>query len=154
MAGAAAAGTAAAATTAVMTLGSAPASAAAYSVTQGNGSVTVTVDRASGVAGANAALQALPARVVVVPVRPGCPAMGSLPRPRPAPHLPVSVGSGVTKSGHRSVTVKLGKPGIPAGDTMILAFSGSGSGGPGTSLGAGGLITGPVPTCVSLPPVG
>ena len=56
----------------------------------------------------------------------------------------------MTKSGHRSVTVKMGKGGIPAGDTMILAFSGSG--GPGsTSLGAGGIITGPVPRCVSLP---
>jgi hypothetical protein len=143
-------GAAAAATTAVMALGSAPASAAAYSVTQQNGSVTVAVDRASGVAGANAALQALGARVVVVPVRPGCPAMGSLPHPRPAPHLFVSVGTGVTKSGHRSVTVKLGKPGIPAGDTMILAFSGSG--GPGTSLGAGAIITGPIPSCVTLPP--
>ena len=53
-------------------------------------------------------------------------------------------------NGRRSVTVKLGQPGIPAGDTMILAFSGSG--GPGsTSLGAGGIITGPVPHCVSLP---
>ncbi len=145
-----AAGTAAAATAAVMALGSAPA-AAAYSVTQHNGSVTVAVDRASGVAGANAALHAMRARVVVVPVRPGCPAMASLPHPRPAPHLDVSVGTGVTKSGHRSVTVKIGKPGIPAGDTMILAFIGSG--GPGsTSLGAGGIITGPVPSCVSLTP--
>ncbi len=145
-----AAGTAAAASAAVMALGSAPASAASYSVTQHNGSVTVAVDRASGVAGANAALHAMHARVVVVPVRPGCPAIGSLPHPRPAPHLYVSVATGVTKSGHRSVTVKIGKPGIPAGDTMILAFSGSG--GPGsTSLGAGGIITGPVPSCVSLP---
>jgi hypothetical protein len=90
------------------------------------------------------------ARVRVVPVRPGCPAIGSLPRPRPVPHPSVSVGSGVSKSGHRSVTVKVGQGGIPAGDTMILAFSGNG--GPGsTSLGAGGIITGPVPSCVSLP---
>jgi hypothetical protein len=138
-------------TTAVMALGSAPA-LAAYSVTQhSNGTVTVAVSRASGVAGANAALQAIRARVVVVPVRPGCPPIGSLPRPHPAPHPYVSVASGLTKSGHRSVTVKLGNGGIPAGDTMILAFSGSG--GPGsTSLGAGGIITGRVPRCVSLPP--
>jgi hypothetical protein len=145
-----AAGTAAAATAAVMTLGSAPASAAAFSVTRHEGSVTVAVGRASGVAGANAALHAMRARVVVVPVRAGCPPIGSLPRPRPAPHLSVSVGTGVTGSGHRSVTVGIGRPGIPAGDTMILAFSGSGGPG-GTSLGAGGLITGPVPSCVSLP---
>ena len=50
----------------------------------------------------------------------------------------------------RSVTVKLRRGGIPKGDTMILAFSGSGK--PGTtSAGAGGIITGPVPSCVSLP---
>jgi hypothetical protein len=146
-----AAGAVAAVTTAaVMALGSAPAYAA-YSVTQHNGTVTVSVDRASGVAGANAALHAMRARVRVVPVRPGCPPITSLPRPHPAPHPYVSVGTRVTKSGHRSVTVKLGKGGIPAGDTMILAFSGGG--GPGsTSLGAGGIITGRVPHCVSLPP--
>ncbi len=145
-------GTAAAAIAAVIALGSAPASAAAYSVTQHNGSVTVAVDRASGVAGANAALHAMRARVVVVPVRQGCPAMGSLPHPQPAPHLSILVATGVTKSGHRSVTVKIGKPGIPAGDTMILAFSGSGDPG-STSLGAGGIITGRVPSCVNLSPV-
>jgi hypothetical protein len=55
----------------------------------------------------------------------------------------------VTRSGHRSVTVTLGKGGIPAGDTMILAFTGKPG---GTSLGAGGIITGRVPRCVSLPP--
>jgi len=145
----AAAGVAAAVTAAVMALGSAPA-LAAYSVTQHNGTVMVAVNRPSGVAGANATLHAMRARVRVVPVRPGCPPIGSLPRPHPAPHPSVSVATRVTKSGHRSVTVKLGKGGIPAGDTMILAFSGSG--GPGsTSLGAGGIITGPVPRCVSLP---
>jgi hypothetical protein len=144
-----AAGTAAAITAAVMALGSTPA-LAAYSVTQHNGSVTVAVDRASGVAGANAVLHAMGARVVVVPVRPGCPPIGSLPRPQPAPHPSVSVGTGVAKSGHRSITVGIGKPGIPAGDTMILAFSGSGRPG-STSLGAGGIITGTVPNCVSLP---
>ena len=145
-----AAGAVAAGTAAVLALGSAPA-LAAYSVTQhGNGTVTVSVDRASGVAGANAALQAIRARVVVVPVRPGCPPIGSLPHPRPAPHPAVSVMTGVNGHGHRSVTVKVGNGGIPAGDTMILAFSGSGAPG-STSLGAGGIITGRVPRCVSLP---
>jgi hypothetical protein len=134
-------------TAAVMALGSAPA-LAAYSVTQHNGTVRVSVTRPSGVTGANTTLHAMGARVRVVPVRPGCPAIGSLPRPRPAPHLGVWVKTGVTKSGHRSVSVKL-RGRIPAGDTMILAFSS----GPGRdSLGAGGIITGPVPRCVSLPP--
>jgi hypothetical protein len=143
-------GAAAVGTAAVLALGSAAPALASYSVTQHNGTVAVAVYRASGVAGANAALRTIHARVVVVPVRAGCPPIGSLPRPDPAPHPSVSVATGVSKGGHRSVTVKLGKSGIPAGDTMILAFSGNG--GPGTtSLGAGGIITGPVPHCVSLP---
>jgi|SRR6516165_678490 hypothetical protein len=141
-----AAAAAAAATAAVMALGSAP--AAAYSVTRQDGAVTVSVYRASGVAGANAALHAMHARVVVVPVRPGCPAIGSLPRPRPAPHPEVWVMSGVGKGGHRAVSVKI-KGSIPKGDTMILAFSGNPRS--GSAMGAGGIITGPVPSCVSLP---
>jgi hypothetical protein len=143
-----AAGAVAAGTVAVMALGSAPA-LAAYSVTQHDNAVTVAVNRASGVAGANVALHAMGARVRVVPVRPGCPPIGSLPRPTPAPHLSVSVKTGVNGHGHRPVTVKLGRGGIPAGDTMILAFSGDARHGP--ALGAGGIITGPVPSCVSLP---
>ncbi|HZC61610.1 MAG TPA: hypothetical protein VE464_08230 [Streptosporangiaceae bacterium] len=143
-----AAGAVAAGTVAVMALGSAPA-LAAYSVTQHDNALTVTVNRPSGVTGANVTLHAMGARVRVVPVRPGCPPIGSLPRPTPAPHLSVSVKTGVNGHGHRSVTVKLGKGGIPAGDTMILAFSGDARHGP--ALGAGGIITGPVPSCVSLP---
>jgi hypothetical protein len=135
----------AAVTAAVMALGSAPAMAA-YSVTQRDGTTSVSVYRASGVAGANAALHRLRARVAVVPVRPGCPAIGSLPRPHPVPHPAVRVKSGVNPQGHRAVSVNI-KGSIPEGDTMILAFSG----GRGDSLGAGGIITGPAPRCVSLP---
>jgi hypothetical protein len=141
-------GAAAAVTAAVTALGSTP--AAAYSVTRhANGTLTVAVSGPSGVAGANVTLHAMGARVVVVPVRPGCPAIGSLPHPRPAPHPSVSVGAGVTGKGHLSVTVKVwGKGGIPAGDTMVLAFSID----PRiSSEGAGGIITGRVPRCVSLP---
>jgi len=142
-----AAGVAAAVTAVVMALGSAPAYAA-YSVTRHqDGTVTVSVNRPSGVNGANVTLHAMGARVAVVPVRPGCPPIGSLPRPRPAPHPAVWVRAGVNGHGHRSVSVKV-KGGIPRGDTMVLAFSGGPRGG---SVGAGGIITGPVPSCVSLP---
>ena len=141
-----AAGVVAAGTAAVLALGSAPAYAA-YSVTRHDGTVSVSVYRASGVAGANAALHKMHTRVVVVPVRPDCPSIGSLPRPQPAPHPAVQVGTRVNGQGHRSVSVKI-KGSIPAGDTMILAFSGNPRGG---SVGAGGIITGPVPRCVSLP---
>src|SRR5215469_14005002 len=123
-AAAGAAGVAAAVTAVVMALGSAPAYAA-YSVTRHqDGTVTVSVNRPSGVNGANVTLHAMGARVAVVPVRPGCPPIGSLPRPRPAPHPSISVRAGVNGNGHGSVTVKVwGQGGIPKGDTLVLAFS-------------------------------
>jgi hypothetical protein len=142
-----AAGVVAAATAAVIALGSVPAMAA-YSVTRHDGTVSVSVYRASGVAGANAALHRMHTRVVVVPVRPGCPPIGSLPRPNPVPHPAVWVKIGVNGHGHRSVSVRI-EGSIPAGDTMILAFTGNPRS--GGSVGAGGIITGRVPRCVSLP---
>jgi hypothetical protein len=143
-----AAGLAAAATAAVMTVGGA---APAYAVSRSaDGTVQVSVSQPSGVAGANAALQRLHARVRVVPVRPGCPSILSLPHPRMVHHPGVSVSTGKPHGGDRAVRVKVwGKGGIPAGATMLLAFSTHG----GTALGVGGWITGPVPSCVSLPAV-
>ena len=139
-----AAGAAAAVTAGVMALGSAPA-LAAYSVTRHDGTVSVTVNNVSGVGGANTALQKLRARVVVVLVKPGCPSIDSL--PKADLHLANWVAVQTDSDGHRSVSVRI-KGAIPAGDTMILAFSGNEQTG---SVGAGGVITGPVPACVSLP---
>ncbi|HEY2576751.1 MAG TPA: hypothetical protein VGI74_10635 [Streptosporangiaceae bacterium] len=140
-----AAGLAAAATAAVMTLGGA---APAYAVSRGaDGTVQVSVSQPSGVAGANAALHRLHVRVAIVPVRPGCRSISSLPHPRLVHHPAVSVSAGKPRGGQRSVTVKVSGKGIPAGATMLLAFSTHG----GASLGAGGWITGPVPNCVSIP---
>jgi hypothetical protein len=146
--GAGAVGVASAATAAVVVLGS-PAYAA-YAVTpHADGTVTVAVYQASGVAGANARLHALGSRVVVVPVRPGCPSISSLPHPTPPVHLSVRTKASAGTGGHRSISVRVRKPGIPAGDTLLLAFTPVSASGP--SLGAGGLITGKVPSCVSLP---
>ena len=72
-------------------LGSAPAAAAAYSVTQHNASVTVAVNRPSGVAGANAALHAIGARVSGRPGAARLPADRVTAAPPAAPHLYVSV---------------------------------------------------------------
>lgn len=147
--GAGAAGLAAATAASVAILGGDPAYAA-YTVTpHANGTVTVSVSRPAGVAGANAALHKIGARVVVVPVHAGCPSLSSLPHPTPAPHLSIAVAAGKRDDGHRSVTVRIGKPGIPPNDTMLLAFS---TGWHGGGVGAGGLITGKPPRCLSLPP--
>jgi hypothetical protein len=144
-----AAGLVAGVTAAVLALGSAPAMAA-YSVTRHDGTVMVSVYRASGVPGANAVLHKMHARVVVVPVRPGCRPIKSLPRPHPVAHADVWAGAEVNGHGDRAVSVKIKASSIPADGTLLLAFSGGGRQG-STSLGAGGIITGPVPRCVSLP---
>jgi hypothetical protein len=141
-----AAGLAAAVTAAVLTLGGA---APAYAVSRGpDGTVRVSVSQPAGVAPANAALHRLHVRVAVVPVRPGCPSISSLPHPHLTHHPSVSVRAGKPRGGgQRAVTVTVSGPGIPAHATMLLAFSTQG----GATLGAGGWITGPVPHCVSLP---
>jgi hypothetical protein len=140
-----AAGLAAAGTAVVMALGG---SAPAYAVSLGaNGTVQVSVNQPSGVAGANAALKRLHVRVRIVPVRPGCPSVSSLPHPHFVHHPGVRVATGQGQGGHRSVSVKVWGKSIPAGATMLLAFTTSDS----TNLGVGGWITGPVPGCVSLP---
>jgi len=129
----------AAAASAALLGGAAP----AYAVTSHpDGTVTVAVSRPDGIPGANAKLRALGDHVVVVPVRPGCPAPGALPRS--------AAKSGRTTTGvqssHGSLTVQA--RGIPAGDTMVVGAVTQPNG--GMVLG-GELITGPVPGCISLP---
>jgi hypothetical protein len=142
-------------TAGALALGGAPAYAA-YSVTEHpGGTVTVSVRDAAGVNGANAKLHRIHARVVVVPVRPGCPSIFSLPRPAPGRSSHLSVKVSRRLGGRGSVTVRVwGKGGIPQGSTMLLAFSGPLPGShvaAGPALGAGVMITGRVPACVSLP---
>ncbi|MGH3156943.1 MAG: hypothetical protein ACRDNF_10255 [Streptosporangiaceae bacterium] len=99
--------------------------APAFAVSRGaDGAVQVSVSQPSGVAGANAALHRMGIPVRVVPVRPGCPSIASLPHPHLTQHPWVSVAAGIGRGGHRKVTVKMSHTGgVPAGSTMLLAFS-------------------------------
>jgi hypothetical protein len=154
----------------------------AYAVTtHPDGTVTLAVYQASGIAGANSQLHQLGDRVVVVPVRPGCPSISSLPAPA-VPAKQISMQASVSSDG--SVTVDA--QGVPAGDILVLGFSATGgrfklsmqesmsqghstaashahavgsSGGSGPAPGTAGhgfgiaskLTSGPAPSCVSIP---
>lgn len=114
--GAAAVGVASAATAAVV-LGGSPAYAAHAVTPHADGTVNVAVYQASGVAGANARLHAPGARVVVVPVRPGCPSISSLPHPTPLVRLSgrtkASIGTGATGPSASGCASRVSPPGTP-----------------------------------------
>jgi hypothetical protein len=131
--------------------------APAYAVTQHpDGTLTVAVKQLSGVPGLNQKLQALGKfgqRVVVVPVRAGCPSIESLPAPKVNP--PGKSASGKAPAGRPPVVVIGNKDGsvvvsaqdIPAGDLMVLAVSRTAN-----SIQMSARLTSPpVPGCVSLP---
>jgi hypothetical protein len=118
----------------------------AYAVTKNpDGSITLAVYQASGIAGANDRIHRLgDEQVVVVPVKAGCPSISSLPKPGvPARGHRMSTRTGISRNG--SVTVSA--QGIPAGDILVVAVETSGH----TSLGAGTLTSAPAPSCVSMP---
>lgn len=118
----------------------------AYAVTtNSNGTVTLAVHQKSGIAQANGKLRSLGERVVVVPVGPHCPSITSLPGPGPRAHGGGKVTVQASSSADGSMTVDA--HGIPAGDTLVVAFEPIGKG----VLGASGLTSGPVPACVSIP---
>jgi hypothetical protein len=145
----------------------------AYAVTtHPDGTVTLAVYQTSGIAAANSRLHQLGDRVVVVPVKPGCPSIQSL----PAPGVPAQQIS-VQASGSSDGSVTVDAHGVPAGDILVLALSTSGGqfqfsmresvsqgkgqahgGGSGPGLGgalamgiASKLTSGPAPSCVSIP---
>ncbi len=153
----------------------------AYAVTtHPDGTVTLAVYQESGIAGANSQLHQLGDRVVVVPVKSGCPSIDSLPAAGvPAKDISLQVkastGGAVTVDAH----------GIPADDILVLGIASTGGkfqfsmqgsasakgqaghasgsskstatatghgSGPGTAFStASKLTSGPVPSCVSLP---
>ena len=118
----------------------------AYALTTNpDGTVTLAVYQESGIAQANAKLHLLGDRVVVVPVRPGCPSIHSLPPPAVRPHKSsITMTSGRSKDG----TVKVRASGIPAGDILVVGIEVSAHG----SVGEAALTTPPAPSCVSPPP--
>ncbi len=119
--------------------------APAYAVTKNpDGTVTLAVYQVSGIAGANARLRQLDeGQVVVVPVKPGCQGLGSLPAPA-VPAAAVEVQSSRSKGGAITVNAE----GIPAGDILVVAAETTAHG----SLMASRLTSPPAPGCVSLPP--
>jgi hypothetical protein len=119
--------------------------ASAYAVTDNHdGTVTVSVSKAEGIAGANAKLKQLGASVVVLRATPGCPSIDSF-----AAHdgnggrttLGLKFGPG----GDSQVTVQA--QGLPPNETMLVAFSFDGAKAHAASV----LTDRPVPACVSLP---
>jgi hypothetical protein len=121
----------------------------AYAITpHPDGTVTVAVMNPSGVTGANATLHKLGTRVVVVPVRPGCPALESLPAPPGSPGKvsgSIRVNSAASGSKDGSITVQA--KGIPAGDLLVIAVASTSH---GTTM-AARMTTPPAPACVTLP---
>jgi hypothetical protein len=120
----------------------------AYAVTANpDGTVTLAVHQESGIAGANARLRQLgDGRVVVVPVKAGCPSLRSLPAPAEprSGHIPTQASS---RDG--SVTVKA--EGIPAGDILVVGFKTTTQGSTVSTAGGSTLTSPPAPSCVSIP---
>jgi hypothetical protein len=121
----------------------------AYAVTANpDGTITLAVHQEAGIAGANARLRQLgDGQVVVVPVKAGCPSLGSLPAPAGprGGHLPLET----TTARDGSVTVKA--KGIPAGDILVVGVETTTQGPTVTSTGGAALTSAPAPGCVSLP---
>jgi hypothetical protein len=122
----------------------------AYALTtHPDGTVTLDVYRAAGIAGINTKLHQLgDDQVVVVPVGAGCPSLGSLPAPAVPPngHIAVQT-SGSVKDGSVTVHAK----GIPAGDILVVGVETSTTGNADFSMAGGKLTSPPAPSCISLP---
>jgi hypothetical protein len=133
-------GLAVAATAGALAGGGTPASAL---TTNRDGTVTLAVYQASGIAQANTKLRQLGDDVVVVPVRPGCPSLASLRAPAVPPDGRISMQGTSSRDGSITVNAR----GVPAGDIIVVGAETSARGG---EMG-GRLTSRPVPSCVSLP---
>jgi hypothetical protein len=129
---------------ALVTVGGTPAYAL---TTHPDGTVSLAVYQTAGIAQANAKLRHLGDRVVVVPVRPGCPAISSLPAPAVAPHGQIGVQGTTASDGFTTVKAR----GIPAGDILVVGTETAAHGRERASETAATLTSAPAPSCVSLP---
>ncbi len=121
----------------------------AYAVTtHSDGTVTLAVYQESGIAQANARLRQVgDGRVVVVPVGPGCPGIDSLPAPAGEPGARIRLNLKVSTGGGTTVDAR----GVPAGDTLVVAFQATTANGKNLTASSTKLTSGPVPKCVSVP---
>jgi hypothetical protein len=122
----------------------------AYAVTRNpDGTVSLAVYQQSGIAGANQALHKLgDDRVVVVPVRVGCPSIDSL--PKPVGHLPWVLYAGKA-TGPTRVPITVKAQDVPAGDILVVGYQTSSSGKWRLTWSVSRLTRPPAPSCVSLP---
>jgi hypothetical protein len=124
----------------------------AYALTtHPDGTITLSVTRPAGISGANGALHKLGDRVVVVPVEPGCPSLGSLRPPAVKlnghPSVQTTVGIGGSATGSVTVHAK----GIPAGDILVVGVETTTTGTTRGAMAGGRLTSPPAPSCISLP---
>jgi hypothetical protein len=117
--------------------------APAYAVTDNSdGTTTIMISQLSAIADANGTLHNRGDRMVVVPVRAGCPAFDSLPvvqvNDRGRPLYPFGF------SGSDSITVDA--HGVPAGDTAVIAVQTYSN----EIVMESAVIKGPVPSCVTV----
>ena len=120
----------------------------AYALTaNSDGTVTLAVYQAPGIAQANAKLRQLGDNVVVVPVRPGCPSLGSLQAPAVPPNGQINVVGTVSRDG--SITVNA--HGVPAGDILVVGVETTAQGTELEGATASRLTSPPAPSCVSMP---
>lgn len=121
--------------------------ASAYAVTDNHdGTVTVSVNNASGIDGANAKLHQIGGSVLVLKAKPGCPSILSFAAPVPTAGKTTI---GLSGGPGRENTITVRATGLPKNETMLIAFDFDH---PKMRL-ASVLVKDPVPTCVSLPPL-
>ena len=113
----------------------------AYALTTNtDGTITLAVYQASGIAQANARLRQLGDDVVVVPIRPGCPP----PRPPAVSPKGKLVSSGVGRSRDGSITVR---GHAPAGDIIVVGVQAT----PNGRVTVSQVSSRPAPACISPP---